>query len=64
MHAPNCFIFEVSQSNSPLNWELFVEPFEIKNGYVHAPDRPGLGFILREGLEKQYPFQKGPNYTY
>ena len=64
MHAPNCFIFEVSQSNSPLNWELFVEPFEIKDGYVYAADRPGLGFTLRDGLEKQYPFQKGPSYIY
>lgn len=64
MHAPNCFIFEISQSKSPLNWKLFVEPFEIKNGYVYATDRPGLGFTLQDGLEKQYPFQKGPSYVY
>ncbi len=64
MHAPNCFIFEVSQSNSPLNWELFKEPFEIKDGYVYAVDRPGLGFTLREGLEEKYPFQQGPSYIY
>jgi len=64
MHAPNCSIFEVSQSKSPLNWKLFIEPFEIKNGYVYAVDRPGLGFTLQDGLEKQYPFQKGPSYVY
>ena len=64
MHAPACHIFEVSQSASPLIWELFEEPFDIKNGSVTAVDRPGLGFTLREGLAERYPFVPGPAYVY
>ena len=64
MHAPACHIFEVSQSASPLIWELFEEPFEIEDGYVRAVDRPGLGFTLREGLDDRFPFVPGPAYVY
>jgi L-alanine-DL-glutamate epimerase-like enolase superfamily enzyme len=64
MHAPACHIFEVSQSASPLIWELFEEPFPIKDGRVQAVDRPGLGFTLRKGLVEKYPFVPGPAYVY
>ena len=49
MAAPNCHILEVSQGYMPMMWELFNEPFDIRpDGTVHAPDRPGLGFTLRQ----------------
>lgn len=64
MSAPNCHIFEVSQATNPLIYEMFEEPFDIRDGYVHAPDRPGLGFTLRDDLEERFPFVPGPNYAY
>lgn len=64
MHAPACHIFEVSQSASPLIWELFEEPFEIEDGCVRAVDRPGLGFTLRQDLADRFPFVPGPAYVY
>ncbi len=64
MSAPNCHIFEVSQAPSPLVYEVFEEPFETKDGYVYAPDRPGLGFTLRKDVEQRFPFVPGPTYIY
>lgn len=64
MSAPNCHIFEVSQRPIPLIYEVFEEPFEIVNGYVHAPEKPGLGFTLRDDVEERFPFIEGPGYVY
>jgi D-galactarolactone cycloisomerase len=64
MSAPNCFIFEVSQAPSPLVYEVFEEPFEIKGGYVQAPTGPGLGFTLRADVEKRFPYIAGPQVVY
>ena len=64
MSAPNCHIFEVSQSSSPLIYELVEEPFDIREGYVYAVDRPGLGFTLREDIEDRFPVIPGPSYVY
>lgn len=64
MHMPACHIFEVSQSASPLIWDLFEEPFDIRDGRVYAVDRPGLGFTLRKDLAERYPFVPGPAYVY
>ena len=64
MSAPNCHIFEVSQAVNPLVYEMFEEPFELREGYVYAPERPGIGFTLRDDIEKRFPFVPGPNYAY
>ena len=64
MSAPNCHIFEVSQGSIPLIYEVFEEPFDIRDGYVYASDRPGLGFTLRDDVEKRFPFVAGPTYVY
>ena len=64
MSAPNCHIFEVSQSANPLIYELFEEPFDVRDGYVHAHDRPGLGFTLRKEVEQRFAFVHGPNNVY
>ena len=64
MSAPNCHIFEVSQGAIPLIYEVFEEPFEVKDGYVHISDRPGLGFTLREDVERRFPYVPGPSYVY
>jgi len=35
------------QIDNPLNTDLLVEPFEIKDGYIEVPNKPGLGIELR-----------------
>lgn len=64
MSTPSSFIFEVSQASNPLIYELFEEPFDIRDGQVHAPTGPGLGFTLRSDIEERFPFIPGPNYVY
>jgi L-alanine-DL-glutamate epimerase-like enolase superfamily enzyme len=64
MSAPNSFIFEISQASNPLIYDLFEEPFEIRDGHVYAPNKPGLGFTLRKDVEARFPFIPGPNYIY
>lgn len=63
MAMPNCHVLECSQARyMPLFFEFFEEPFDIRDGRVHAPDRPGLGFTLRDDLEEVFEYQPGPNY--
>ena len=44
--------------------KLFEEPFDVRDGYVHAHDRPGLGFTLRKEVEQRFAFVHGPNNVY
>ena len=61
--APNCHIFEVSQARyAPLVYEIFTDPFEIRDGYVCAPTGPGLGFELRPDVAERLPYLPGPAY--
>lgn len=36
------------QIENPLNTDLLVEPFEIKDGYIEVPIKPGLGIELSD----------------
>jgi L-alanine-DL-glutamate epimerase-like enolase superfamily enzyme len=45
--TPCATMVEFSRGENPLLHELVEEPFVLKDGYVHAPDRPGLGLTLR-----------------
>jgi L-alanine-DL-glutamate epimerase-like enolase superfamily enzyme len=47
-----------------LVYEVFEEPFEIKEGYAQAPTGPGLGFTLRPDVEKRFPHIAGPQVVY
>lgn len=65
MAASNCHILEVSQGYMPMMWELFNEPFDIRpDGTVHAPDRPGLGFTLRQDALQRFKYVDGPEYAF
>lgn len=55
---------EVSQGHLPLTVELFEEDVEISDGRVFAPDRPGLGFTLRDDVAERFPYEPGPEYVY
>jgi L-alanine-DL-glutamate epimerase-like enolase superfamily enzyme len=65
MASPNCHILEVTQGHMPMMWELFNEPFDIRpDGMVHAPDRPGLGFTLRDDALEKFRYVDGPEYKF
>ncbi len=39
---------------------ILVEPLPIERGYLHVPDRPGLGIEIDESTIERYPFIPGP----
>ncbi|WP_274363815.1 mandelate racemase/muconate lactonizing enzyme family protein [Paenibacillus thermotolerans] len=51
---PDGFLIEHTVSTSPLSRELVKEPIVFKDGYVHIPDRPGLGITLDEAVIEKY----------
>jgi L-alanine-DL-glutamate epimerase-like enolase superfamily enzyme len=64
MSTPNCHVLEVSQGYMPLMNELFEEEFDIRDGRVYAPDRPGLGFTVREDVQERFEYVEGPEYEF
>jgi L-alanine-DL-glutamate epimerase-like enolase superfamily enzyme len=64
MSTPNCHILEVSQGYMPMMYELFQEPFDVRDGTVHAPEKPGLGFSLRDDALEQFKYIPGPEYVF
>jgi len=64
MAAVNCHILEVSQGYMPMMHELFEEPYDIRDGTVHAPQQPGLGFTLRKDVLERFRYLEGPEYIF
>ncbi|MCC6458778.1 MAG: mandelate racemase/muconate lactonizing enzyme family protein [Caldilineaceae bacterium] len=64
LSAPNCYIMEVGQAHNPLIHEIFQEPFAIRDGFVYASERPGLGYTLADDLEERFAFVPGPTMVY
>jgi L-alanine-DL-glutamate epimerase-like enolase superfamily enzyme len=64
MALPNCHILEVSQGYMPMMYELFEEPYDIRDGIVYAPQRPGLGYTLRPDVFERFRYRPGPEYIY
>ena len=64
MSAPNCHILEVSQGYMPMMNNLFNEPYDIRNGVVHAPQSPGLGFTLRDDALERFEYVPGPEFVF
>ena len=50
----NTFLFEDCVEDSPLRHELTNERIQATDGWIHVPDRPGLGVTLNEGVVTQY----------
>ena len=64
MALPNCPILEVSQAHMPLMNDVFEEEYDVRDGRVHAPQRPGLGFTLREDYAERFAYVEGPEYVF
>jgi galactonate dehydratase len=57
--CPNTAILEVAPAYGPLHAELIGDNLQMKDGYVLAPERPGLGIQLTEATRQRYPFIRG-----
>jgi len=64
MSSPNCHILEVSQGYMPMMYELFNEPYDIRDGTVYAPQSPGLGFTLKDDAFDRFRYIEGPEYLF
>ncbi|QLG27302.1 mandelate racemase/muconate lactonizing enzyme family protein [Halorarum halophilum] len=64
MATPNCHVLEVSQGHMPLMYDIFEEEFDVRDGRVQAPERPGLGFTLREDYDERFSYVDGPEYVF
>ena len=51
---PNSPFLEFSVTESPIRKGILSTPFEMKDGYVNVPQKPGLGIELDEEVIKKY----------
>ncbi|MEQ8633700.1 mandelate racemase/muconate lactonizing enzyme family protein [Gimesia maris] len=47
-------MLELDQSENPWRTEIVKEPFQLKDGFVDVPTRPGLGIEVDEAIVKRY----------
>ena len=57
--CPNTKILEVAPAYGPLHSELICDSLVIKDGFVAAPEKPGLGIELSEATIQKFPFIPG-----
>lgn len=57
--VPTGHMCETNMTFNPLKWEIFKEPYEIKDGWLSIPDKPGYGVDLIDNIEKKFPFSPG-----
>jgi L-alanine-DL-glutamate epimerase-like enolase superfamily enzyme len=55
--ATNAVFFELKPNPNPMQHELVEKPFDQVNGYIEAPDTPGLGVAVREEVVRKYLFE-------
>ncbi len=60
--VPSGHMCELNQTYNPLKWEIFRAPYEIENGWLTIPDKPGYGVELIDGIEKKFPWTPGNYY--
>lgn len=57
---PNFTVQDYMAIEEPPNSEMLVEPLRVENGYAIVPEQPGIGAVLKPGIEKTYPFTPLP----
>lgn len=60
--APNAFIYEADVSVINAFRDDLGTPILVENGFITAPDGPGLGVEVNEELIAKYPFIPGASY--
>jgi L-alanine-DL-glutamate epimerase-like enolase superfamily enzyme len=57
--CPNTVILEVAPAFGPLHSEIMGDSFQMKDGRVLPPRKPGLGVVLTDAIKKRFPFVPG-----
>ena len=57
---PNFLITEYFVNLEAFGQEIAVTPFEVVDGYIEVPDRPGLGIELDEEALARHPYREYP----
>lgn len=52
-------LFEYCTLANPLRDELLVGPIEFSDGFIRAPQSPGIGVHVNAEIERTYPFSSG-----
>ena len=53
---PECTVMELDYTYNPLREELLLDPFQVENGFLIAPDKPGLGVELNQQALQRFAF--------
>lgn len=57
--ASNTKILEIPPDFAGLHSEVMGDSFQMKDGYVLPPNKPGLGITLTNEIKNRYPFIPG-----
>ena len=52
----DCIVMELDYTYNPLREKLLCEPFKVQNGYLVAPEKPGLGIELNQDALREFAF--------
>ena len=52
----DCIVMELDYTYNPLREELLREPFQVRNGYLTPPEKPGLGIDLDAQSLKRFGY--------
>jgi galactonate dehydratase len=53
----NFLVLEYTPDDEPPRRDLILEPLVVKDGYIEAPEKPGIGVDLNEELLLKYPLK-------
>lgn len=56
---PNPKVLELCMIQGPLQWGILADPPALDDGYLHLPERPGLGVTLSPTAATDYPYVEG-----
>lgn len=56
---PNPKVLELCMIQGPLQWGILADPPALDDGYLHLPDRPGLGVTLSPTVATDFPYVEG-----
>ncbi len=57
--CPNTMILEIPPAYGPLHSLIIGDSFQMKDGMVLPPDKPGLGIELTDDIKNRFPFIPG-----
>ncbi|MCM8788702.1 MAG: mandelate racemase/muconate lactonizing enzyme family protein [Candidatus Omnitrophica bacterium] len=57
--SENTIILEIAPAFGPLHSEIIDDDFNMKDGYVYPPSKPGLGIKLTDDIKNRYKFVPG-----